>query len=76
MKLSEAIEKNKTKNWLYAQIRRNPSDPNQWFVMLTDTQKRPFMLVDEADIPILSEDLNNFIDLMNKIGLREFTVFL
>jgi len=76
MKLSKAIEKGKEKNWLSAQIRRNPSAPQQWFVMLVDTQQRSFMLVSDEDDPILSEDLNEFVILMKKIGIREFTVFL
>ncbi|WP_188151341.1 hypothetical protein [Teredinibacter waterburyi] len=76
MKISVAIKKGKTKNWLYGHIRRNPSSPKQWFVMLTDKKLRPFMLVNDDDNPILSEDLNEFIEIMKKIGLREFSVFL
>lgn len=76
MKLSKAIEKGKEKYWLHAQIRRNPTDLSQWFVMLADIKQRPFMLVDDDDNTILSEDLNEFTELIKKIGIREFTVFL
>jgi len=77
MKLSKAIEKGKDKHWLSAQIRRNPSTRQQWFIMLVNIKQQIFMLADDdEDKPILSEDLNEFIELMKKIGIREFTVFL
>lgn len=76
MKLSEAIENGKVKNWLCANIRRDPSFPTQWFVMLTDIHKRSHMLVDENESPIVSDDLNYFTELFEKIAVPEFTVFL
>lgn len=76
MRLSEAVEKGKTKYWQSANIRKNPSSLTQWFVMLVDSYQRPHMLVDDCENPILNEDLNYFIELLKKIGVREFTVFL
>ncbi len=76
MKLSEAIEKGKNRHWACAQARRNPSSPNQWFVMLENKKHMSVMLVNDNELPILSEDLNYFIDLFGEINVREFTVFL
>lgn len=75
MKLSEAIEKGKAKNWPCASLRKNPSSPTQWFVMLNDKNQRPHMLVDDNENPILSHDLNYFTELLKQVGVREFTVF-
>lgn len=76
MKLSKAIEKGKDKKWLNAQIRRNPSSRQQWFVMLVNIKQQISILADDDDNPILNEDLNKFIELMTMLSIREFTVFL
>lgn len=76
MKLSEAIERGKNKSWLCANIRKNPSSPAQWFVMLVDKNQLPHMLVDDADSPVISDNLDYFTELMKKFGIREFTVYL
>ncbi len=76
MKLSEAIERGKAKSWLHANIRRNPSSPTQWFVMLTDKNQMPRMLVDDQENPIVSENLNYFVELMKSLNIREFSVFI
>ena len=76
MKLKTAIENGLNKNWLHAHVRRNPSFSKQWFVTLIDKKQMPFMLVDDNEAPILNEDLNEVVKLVQKIGIREFTVFL
>jgi hypothetical protein len=76
MRFSEAVNKGKTKYWLSATIRKNPSSPAQWFVMLVDSSQRSHMLVDDDENPIVDEDLNYFVELLKKIGVREFAVFL
>ncbi|MBU2984118.1 hypothetical protein KO528_02035 [Saccharophagus degradans] len=76
MKLSEALTKGKEKYWVNANIRKNPSSTTQWFVMLADKYQRPHMLVDDQENPIVHHDLNYFSDLLKKIHVREFTVFL
>ncbi len=74
MKLSEALERGKNKHWSNANVRRNPSNRNQWFVMLTCNEQKPHMLVDDDESPIVSEDLNHFVELVSSLGIREFTV--
>ena len=76
MKLSDALEKGKAKHWQSADIRKNPSSPTQWFVMLADKDQRHHMLVDDSENPIVHLDLNYFTALLKRIGVREFTVFL
>ncbi len=76
MKLSDAIEKACNKYWLSASLRKNPSLPTQWFVMLIDKNQRLHMLVDDDENPIINHDLNHFIDVLKSIGIREFTVYM
>lgn len=76
MKLSEAIEKGQARHWLTAEVRKNPSAPKQWFVMLVDRDQLSHMLVDEDETPIVNSDLNYFSGLIKEIGVREFTVYL
>lgn len=76
MQLSNAIKKGEKKYWKCAHVRRNPSMPTQWFVMLLGQKRIPLMLVDDDEAPIVSEDLNAFNDLFKQLGIREFTVFL
>lgn len=76
MKLSDAIIKGAQKHWVNAHIRKNPSDLKQWFIMLVDAQQQSFILADDTDAPMVSEDLNTLSDVMRQIGVREFTVFL
>lgn len=75
MKLTEAIEKGKNRNWLGAHIRKNPSSLHEWFVMLVDKEEIPHMLVGDDEIPIVSADLNTFTDLLKQFGIHEFTIF-
>lgn len=76
MTLSEALERGKNKYWSHANIRRNPSNRNQWFVMLACNNQKPYMLVDDQENPIVSEDLNHFVELIRTLGIREFTVVI
>ena len=76
MKLSDAMEHGKNKYWSHAHIRRNPSNPSQWFVMLACNKEKPHMLVDDHENPIVSKDLNHFVELIKTLGIREFTVVI
>ncbi|WP_049721208.1 hypothetical protein [Gilvimarinus polysaccharolyticus] len=76
MRLSEAIDHGDDKNWSCAQIRKNPSTPSQWFVMLIDKNQKQYMLVNDDESHILFEDLNMFSELFKSLSIKEFTVFL
>lgn len=76
MKLSEALTLGANGHWQDAQVRVNPGDPNQWFVMLIDAGYKSFFLVDEDDKPITSDNITALAELIRSIGLKEFTVFL
>ncbi len=76
MRLSNAIKKGEKKYWGCAHVRRNPSAPNEWFIMLLGKKHIPLMLVDDNESPIVSEDLNEFNDVFKQLGIREFTVYL
>ncbi len=74
MKLDEAIELGAQGVWNEAQARMDPSSPAQWFVMLRDVHYKSFILADNDDNPISSEDLNALAQLVRSIGLKDFTV--
>lgn len=76
MKLNEAIELGKQGRWETAQVRVSPGNPEQWFVMLRDVEQKSFILADNEDSPIATEDLNSLAELARDIGLKELTVFL
>ncbi|MBN7796404.1 hypothetical protein [Parahaliea mediterranea] len=76
MKLNEAIELGKQGRWEAAQVRVSPGNREQWFVMLRDTEQKSFILADNEDTPIATEDMNSLVELGRTIGLKEFTVFL
>lgn len=76
MKLDEAIRLGKEGEWREAQVRVNPSSLAQWFVMLHDGRDKSFILADEDDKPIATDDLNQLVPLIQSVGLKDFTVFL
>lgn len=76
MKLNEAIELGKTGHWQDAHVRVSPGNRKQWFVMLRDKNYRSFVLSDNDDQPIATEELNSLVELIRSIDLKEMTVFL
>ncbi len=76
MKLDEAVDLGKKGEWQEAQVRVNPAEPTQWFVMLYDGRKKSFILADNDDTPIASDDLNELVRLIQSLALKDFTVFL
>lgn len=74
MKLNEAIELGKVGSWQDAQVRISPGSRDQWFVLLQDVYHKSFILADNDDQPIASEDMNALVQLIRSIGLKEFTV--
>ena len=76
MKLNDAIELGKTDRWQEAHVRVSPDNRNQWFVLLWDTQYKSFVLSDNEDRPIATEEINELAELVRSIGLKDFTVFL
>jgi hypothetical protein len=76
MKLNEAIELGKAAHWQGAQVRVRPGNPDHWFVMLQDAHHKSYVLADNDDKPIAAEEMNRIVELIRRIGLKEFTVFL
>ena len=76
MKLNEAIELGKTAYWQEAQVRVRPGNSSQWFVMLQDVHHKFYILADNDDQPIATEEINRLAEFIRSIGLKEFTVFL
>jgi hypothetical protein len=76
MKLNEATALGEQGHWQEAQVRISPSNRAQWFVMLNDSQHKSFVLADNDDRPIATENMTALAELIRSIGLKEFTVFL
>jgi hypothetical protein len=76
VKLDSAIELGKTGTWEEAQVRVSPGNRLQWFVMLRDNRSKSFVLADNSDNAIATEDLNTLVKLIKSLGLNDFTVFL
>lgn len=76
MKLDNAIGLGEQGNWAEAQVRLSPGGRTHWFVMLHDVHKKSYILADNADNAISSDDLNTLAPLIKSLGLKEFTVFL
>lgn len=76
MKLDNAVALGKENRWKEAQVRVNPGSRKQWFVMLCDDCNKTFILADNGDNPIATDDLNALVQLIRSLGLKDFTVFL
>lgn len=76
MIISKAVELGKMSIWAHACARINPSDTSQWYIMLTDRDKKTHMLVDDNEVPLTSESLNAFIPTIKKLGLKTFEVVI
>lgn len=76
MKLNKALKQGKIGRWKDAQVRISPEGQNQWFVMLQDTDHKSFILANDDDQTITSENIDTLAQLIRSIGLKEFTVFL
>jgi hypothetical protein len=76
MKLDNAVALGKSAAWQVAQVRTSPDNRRQWFVMLRDKSSKSYVLADNSDKPIVTEDLNSLVELIKSLGLNDFTVFL
>ncbi len=76
MKLDNAVALGKTGAWEEAQVRASPKNRTQWFVMLRDNRSKSFVLADNDDNPIATDDMNTLVQLIKSLGLNDFTVFL
>jgi hypothetical protein len=76
MKLNEAITLGQARAWQEAQVRMNPGNRSQWFVMLLNSHNKSFILADDHDSPITIDDMNALAELIKSIGLKDYTVFI
>ncbi|MBB5211343.1 hypothetical protein [Microbulbifer hydrolyticus] len=76
MKICQAAQQFKKGALDEIQLRKNPSDVNQWFVMLRKQNGDLLMLADEQDEPIVDGDLTRLMGVLKSIGCKEARVFL
>ena len=76
MKICQAEQQFKAGALEEVQLHKNPSDINQWFVMLRLQNGDLRMLADEQDQPIVDEDLTRMMGVLKSIGCKEARIFL
>ncbi|WP_043320103.1 hypothetical protein [Microbulbifer sp. HZ11] len=75
MKLGQAQEEFKAGRLDEVQIRKNPSDIRQWFVMVRTTDGASLILADEQDAPIVDRDLTRLVGILKDIGCKEARIY-
>jgi hypothetical protein len=75
LKIQRAIELFQSGALERVEIRRNPSDRKQWFIMIVGVDGRPLMIADEDDKCVVSECLEEIFDTLNTIGFSSGEVF-
>lgn len=58
-----------------AQLWRNPSDLDEWFIMVVQKNGRSLMLVDDEDKPISARDVKLLLDQLKSIGFSNAQIF-
>ena len=76
MKICQAAQQFKAGTLDEIQVRKNPGDINQWFVMIRKHNGDLLMLADERDEPIVDDDLTRLMSVLKGIGCKEARVFL
>lgn len=57
------------------EVRRNPGDIRQWFVMVRQFDGKSLILVDGNDSPVVDDDLEALFTVLKKVGFREVRIF-
>ncbi|MDI3324396.1 hypothetical protein QKW35_08415 [Pontibacterium granulatum] len=57
------------------QLWRNPSDLDEWFIMVVQKNGRSLVLVDEEDKPISARDIKLLLDQLKTIGFSNAQIF-
>ncbi len=78
MKVSRAIElfKSGELNEVEVELRRNPNNIEQWFVMLRHPDGKSLMLADENNRCVVDSELQTLLDLLKNIGFHQAMVIL
>lgn len=76
MKVCQAAEQFNSGLLDEIQLRKNPDNVSQWFVMVRKVNGKSLMLADAQDRPIVDHDLARLMKLLKGIGCREVRVFL
>ncbi len=71
MKLSEAMELYNAGSLRSAELLPNPSDHQQWFIMVTGGSGKSFIIADEDDNPIVTGQLEELFKTLKALGFRK-----
>ncbi len=56
------------------ELRRNPANAMEWFIMVRKNNGKYLMLADEHDAPLVDKSIENLFELLKSIGFKEARV--
>ena len=71
MKLSEAKQLATAGKLKSGELLLNPSNHQQWFIMVVETSGKSFIIADEEDEPIVSSQLEGLFKTLKSLGIRK-----
>lgn len=76
MKLSEAGSLADQGRLVSAELLRNPANHQQWFIMVVEAEGKSFIIADDEDDPIVSDELETLFRTLRQLGFRKASVSL
>ncbi len=74
MRLSRAQQRSVSKNFIEAELMRSPSNNIEWFIMLHKRTGKSYMLLNDDDSIIVSDDIERLLSIIKNLGFRQMTV--
>ncbi|OZG74382.1 hypothetical protein BTA51_05065 [Hahella sp. CCB-MM4] len=71
MKLADAKTLAEAGMLAAAELLRNPSDHTQWFIMIIEKSGKSFIIADDDDQPIVTDELEALFSLLKELGFRK-----
>lgn len=76
MKASEMKERLVAHEEYIVEIMRNPANLNEWVVWVRDILGKSFLLTDDSDIVLATENANHCLLLLKSIGVKHASIVL
>lgn len=76
MKVSEVKEKLHRNDACSVEIMRNPANLAEWVIWIREPKGKSFLLADESDGVITTEDVNECLWLLKSIGVKQASIAL
>lgn len=76
MKTSEVREKILANETVVIEIMRNPGELSEWVVWIRENDGKSFLLLNEFDVAIATNDANQVLLLLRTLGVKHATIAL